>query len=83
MRRVLRPNGWLCVSVNTSPASALLKLLASSSSSTGICLQRTSVEDQLSSSDGSEHNLLNLFKDAGFEHVETLTETRRLPFPLF
>ena len=80
MRRVLRPNGWLCVSVNTSPASALLSRLL-------ILIDRhmPPAHERRGPAffDGSEHNLLNLFKDAGFEHVETLTETRRLPFPLF
>jgi hypothetical protein len=33
--------------------------------------------------DGSERNFRNLFEVAGFEDVETLTETRRLPFPSF
>jgi ubiquinone/menaquinone biosynthesis C-methylase UbiE len=80
MRRVLRPGGWLSVSVNTSPARALLSRLL-------ILIDRHVPAAQERNGpaffDGSERNLLHLFNAAGFQYVETSTETRRLPFPSF
>jgi ubiquinone/menaquinone biosynthesis C-methylase UbiE len=80
MRRVLRPGGSLSVSVNTSPATALLSRLL-------ILIDRHVPAGHERKGpaffDGSERNLLHLFRAAGFKHVETSTETRHLPFPSF
>jgi ubiquinone/menaquinone biosynthesis C-methylase UbiE len=80
MHRVLRPGGWLSVSVNTSPASALLSRLL-------VLIDRhlPAVQERSGPAffDGSECNLLKLFKAAGFEQVETSTEVRRLQFASF
>jgi ubiquinone/menaquinone biosynthesis C-methylase UbiE len=80
MQRVLRPGGWLSVSANTSPATALLSRLL-------ILIDRhvpaAHVRTGPAFFDGSEDNLCRLFTAARFSEVETSTETRRLPFPSF
>jgi ubiquinone/menaquinone biosynthesis C-methylase UbiE len=80
MRRVLRGGGRVAVSVNASPATALVSRILPI-----IDRHAPKAGDRSgpNSFDGSEAHMSQLLADAGFTEVQTLTETRDLPFASF
>lgn len=80
MRRVLRGGGRIAVSVNTAPATALVSRILPIIDRHG---PKASDRSGPNSFDGSEARMGDLLKAAGFGEVETLTETRELPFGSF
>lgn len=80
MRRVLRPRGWAAVSVNTTPARAMMSRVL-------VIIDRhlPAVGERSGPAffDGSEARLRLLFETAGFRQIETMTERRRMGFPSF
>jgi len=77
MRRVVRAGGAVSVSVNTAPSTALVsRILPIIDRLVPTPAKRSGPN----SFDGSEARLGALFTRAGLKNVETLTETRRLPF---
>jgi ubiquinone/menaquinone biosynthesis C-methylase UbiE len=80
MRRVLRTGGRVAVSVNTAPATALVSRILPI-----IDRYAPTAGDRSgpNSFDGSETHMRKLLADAGFTDVQTLTETRDLPFASF
>jgi ubiquinone/menaquinone biosynthesis C-methylase UbiE len=80
MRRVVRAGGAVSVSVNTAPSTALVsRILPIIDRLVPTPAKRSGPN----SFDGSEARLGALFTRAGLKNVETLTETRRLPFVSF
>jgi ubiquinone/menaquinone biosynthesis C-methylase UbiE len=80
MRRVVRAGGAVSVSVNTAPSTALVsRILPIIDRLVPTPAKRSGPN----SFDGSEARLGALFTRAGLKNVETLTETRRLPFASF
>lgn len=80
MRRVLRRGGRIALSVNTSPTTALVsRILPIIDRHAPKAGERSGPN----SFDGSETHMGRLLVDAGFNEVQTLTETRDLPFASF
>lgn len=80
MRRVLRRGGRVAVSVNTAPATALVSRILPIIDRHA---PRASDRSGPNSFDGSETHMRELLSAAGFTEVQTLTETRDLPFASF
>lgn len=80
MRRVLRRGGRVSVAVNTAPATALVSRILPI-----IDRHAPKAGDRSgpNSFDGSEEHMRELLQTAGFAEVQTLTETRDLPFASF
>ena len=80
MRRVLRPGGWVAISVNTSTATSMisrvLPIIDRLARSAKACSGPNSF-------DGSERNLRSLLEKAGFADVAVSAQTLRMPFRSF
>jgi ubiquinone/menaquinone biosynthesis C-methylase UbiE len=79
-RRVLRDSGRVAVSVNTTPNRSFVSRVSAAigrrvPSKTAAAAQFFSL--------GDASHLRDLLETAGFQRVETTTETRRFPFPSF
>ena len=79
-RRVLRPGGRAVVSVNTTPERSLISRVLVI---IGRHAPSKAPEAARLFSLGDEAHLRALFEAAGFEDVETATETLRIEFPSF
>lgn len=80
MRRVLRPDGRVAISVNTSPATSMISRVLSIIDRLAPSTKARSVPNSF---DGRERYLHSLLEEAGFIDIEVSLYTLRMPFRSF